>query len=412
MNDHDHDRDNAPSFDRRTFLAATSALGLYAMNDTAIAQQPAVKGAPDKRLRQMLAEFVVGFDLSKVPAEVVEHAREGFIDTIGVAIAGSHEEVSHLVAEMVKLEGSASQCTVIGTPLRVSPQLAALANGVVHPRYGLRPFVHERPIGGAGDPGAARSCRSQRRDARRCVGAVIIGSEVSARIQRSSPRLSNGGGWHTTGIVGGICAAAACAQAAKAAGRPGRKRHRHRRLARRRAAGQLRHHDQALHCGNSARNGLMAALLASKGFTSHAAVFEGNNGFFGSFSRALPVNYAPFSDLGRRWDIAEIGYRIKNYPCGGRGHTAIEAALMLREKIGAHRGRHQHPLLDVAGERQAHQHRLSHRRRGGEVLRCLRARLFARAWCAQDQGLHRGGAQGCAHARNGEAGDRRAAIRI
>ena len=46
------------------------------------------------------------------------------------------------------------------------------------------------------------------------------------------------------------------------------------------------------------------------------------------------MNYAPFNDLGRRWDIAEIGYRIKNYPCGGRGHTAIEAALMLREKIG------------------------------------------------------------------------------
>ena len=73
MHDHDHEHDHALSFDRRTFLAATSALSLFAMNDTAMAQQPAAgQGAPDKRLRQILAEFVVGFDLSKVPAEVVD----------------------------------------------------------------------------------------------------------------------------------------------------------------------------------------------------------------------------------------------------------------------------------------------------------------------------------------------------
>ena len=89
-----------------------------------------------------------------------------------------------------------------------------------------------------------------------------------------------------------------------------------------------------LHCGSAARNAVMAAMLASKGFTSHPAVFEGNNGYFASFGRALPTDYAPFTDLGRRWDIVESGYRIKNYPCGGRGHTAIEAALYLRDQIG------------------------------------------------------------------------------
>ena len=85
MHDHDHEHDHALSFDRRTFLAATSALSLFAMNDTAMAQQPAAgKGAPDKRLRQILAEFVVGFDLDNAPADVVARARVAFIDTIGV----------------------------------------------------------------------------------------------------------------------------------------------------------------------------------------------------------------------------------------------------------------------------------------------------------------------------------------
>ena len=69
-----------------------------------------------------------------------------------------------------------------------------------------------------------------------------------------------------------------------------------------------------LHCGNAARNGVMAAMLASKGFTSHAAAFEGNNGFYASFGRALPTDFAPFSDLGKRWDLVEIGYRPSTIP--------------------------------------------------------------------------------------------------
>jgi 2-methylcitrate dehydratase PrpD len=41
----------------------------------------------------------------------------------------------------------------------------------------------------------------------------------------------------------------------------------------------------------------------------------------------------PFADLGRRYDLAETGYRLKPYPSGGLGHAAIDAALELRELI-------------------------------------------------------------------------------
>ena len=161
-----NDRDGVHSFDRRLFLVSTGALAL--MNaGSAAAQEKGGKpmSVPDKRLRQMLAEFVVGFDLSNAPADVVAAARTGFIDTLGVAIAGSHEEVSHIVAEMVKLEGSAQQCTVIGQSFRASPQLAALANGVATHAMDYDHSLHERPVGGAGDPRAA--CRSPKRTARR-----------------------------------------------------------------------------------------------------------------------------------------------------------------------------------------------------------------------------------------------------
>src|SRR5215218_9654447 len=126
-------QDNGYPFDRRLFLAGAGALAAMGANSAALAQQEGGKpAAPDKRLRQMLAEFVVGFDIKQVPPAVIDRARVAFIDTIGVSVAGSHEEVAHIVAEMVKMEGSSPKCTVIGQSLRASPQLAALANGVAN----------------------------------------------------------------------------------------------------------------------------------------------------------------------------------------------------------------------------------------------------------------------------------------
>jgi len=45
------------------------------------------------------------------------------------------------------------------------------------------------------------------------------------------------------------------------------------------------------------------------------------------------VTYQPFHDLGRTYDIVERGFKPKRYPCGGLGHTAIDATLELREAL-------------------------------------------------------------------------------
>ena len=323
--------------DRRFFLGA-SALTLAALasprfGGTALAQQPAA--APDaKKLSQVLAEFIAGFDLKTVPAEVIDRARAGFIDTVGVMLAGSREEVSHLVLDMVKLEGATPVASIVGQSLRTSPQLAALANGVAaHAMDYDFNFLSSQLVAPV-IPAILPVAETTGATPAEALSAFIVGCEVAARIGRASPRLSNGGGWHTTGIVGGIAAAAACARLMKlpvdrAAAAIG--------ISVSLASGVAANYGtmtKPLHCGNAARNGVLAALLASRGFTSRPAVFEGSNGFFSSFGRALPTDFAPFKDLGIRWDIAEIGYSIKAYPCGGRGHTAIEAALMLRDKIG------------------------------------------------------------------------------
>jgi 2-methylcitrate dehydratase PrpD len=89
-----------------------------------------------------------------------------------------------------------------------------------------------------------------------------------------------------------------------------------------------------LHCGNAARNGVLAATLGKSGYTANPAAFEGRNGYFAAFGAAAKVSLEPFKDLGSRYDLMSGRYRFKPYPCGGLTHTSIEAALELRKQVG------------------------------------------------------------------------------
>ena len=122
------------SIDRRLFLGAAGALTL--VGQPALAQEAKsqmkteMKANDAKRLSDTIADFVVGFDAATVPAVAIERVRLAFIDTLAVMLAGSREEGTGIVCEMVQQEGATPRVSVVGQSFRTSPQLAALANGV------------------------------------------------------------------------------------------------------------------------------------------------------------------------------------------------------------------------------------------------------------------------------------------
>ena len=330
-------QDHTPMFDRRTLLTATSALGLIGLPHISFAQQPSSPPSA-KPLTAVLADFIARFDLKNAPPEAIERARVAFIDTMGVMLAGSHEEVSHLVVEMVKLEGATPAASIVGQSLRTSPQLAALANGVAgHAMDYDLSYLSGQAVAPV-IPAVLALAESTGAVPPDCIAAFIVGCEVASRLVRASPRISNDGGWHSTGVVGSVAAAAACAKLIKV---PVERIANVLGIAVSLASGTAVNYGtmtKPLHSGNAARNGVLAASLGKTGFTSHETALEGTAGYFATFSRGLQISLDPFNDIGRRFDLVEMGYSIKAYPCGGRGHTAIEAALALRERIGARLG--------------------------------------------------------------------------
>src|SRR5262250_1700069 len=177
------------------------------------AHAPGEAGA--KQTSRQLADFIAGFELKNAPPDVIDRARVAFIDTMGVMLAGSREEVAHLAVEMVKLEGATQTASIVGQSLRTSPQLAALANGVAaHAMDYDFTFLSGQSVSPV-IPALLPLAESTGATPTDCVAAFIVGAEVAARLLRASPRLSNDGGWHSTGTVGSIAAAAACAKLMK-----------------------------------------------------------------------------------------------------------------------------------------------------------------------------------------------------
>ena len=214
-----------------------------------------------KKLSELIADFVVGFDLKTAPPLAIERTRLAFTDTIGVMLAGSQEHVAQIACEMVKAEGSAPAVSVVGQSFRASPQLAALANGVAAHAMDYdfsyimgQPMV---PIIPALLPLAEEAGASPAE----LIAAYIVGFEVASRMARANPTQSLAGGWHAVGTIGTIAAAAACARLIKlpAAAIPdviG--------ISASLAGGFSSNFGtmtKPLHAGQAARNGVMAALL-------------------------------------------------------------------------------------------------------------------------------------------------------
>jgi 2-methylcitrate dehydratase len=81
---------------------------------------------------------------------------------------------------------------------------------------------------------------------------------------------------------------------------------------------------------NASRNALFAALLAERGMTGPAPIFEGVGGYFKAVTHAS-FELAALGGRGHPYKIMECS--IKRFPLGQYSQTVVQAALEAREKI-------------------------------------------------------------------------------
>src|SRR5438445_806721 len=116
---------------------------------------------------------------------------------------------------------------------------------------------------------------------------TAAGAEVCGRMSRSAPTMSRTAGWHATGTVGTMAAAAGCARLLKI---PATAITDIMGITASLASGITANFGtmtKPLHAGHAARDGILAVQLGSHGFTACASALEGRDGFFENFARGL-----------------------------------------------------------------------------------------------------------------------------
>jgi len=283
-----------------------------------------------------ITDFIHG---ARVPPEASARAATAVKDTIGVMLAGVGEPAARIAQAMASEDGVGT-CRVLGTSLQTSPELAALANGVsahsldyddmcfvslAHPSCALVPAILA-----TGELVHARSSA--------LLDAYVIGFELECRLGNvMNPRHYHQRGWHCTSSIGTVGAAAA---AARMLGLGAQATQHALGIAASSACGlkeNIGSMVKPLHAGMAARNGVMAARLAQRGFTASPHAIDGPQGYLVAMDSERDSLDAAVGDLGIRWEILHTGVTVKLYPSCAATHPPLDAliAMKRREQITA-----------------------------------------------------------------------------
>ncbi len=284
-------------------------------------------------LLEQIAEKIVAIRYEDLPKEAVDWTKAAILDTVGVTLAGAGEDCARIVERTVAVGGAHGDCLIFGGDRRSGPLDTALINGTA--AHALDFDDVSNSLGG--HPSApilpALFALAETQD---CTGATFIaayvaGFETETRIARGVHFHHYEKGWHPTATLGVFGAAASCchlmrlsaAQTAQALA-----------IAASLASGLKANFGtmtKPLHVGHTARSGLFAAMLAREGFTANSAAMEHKQGFLEVFNGAGTYDAAAMlKDWGNPYDVVQPGPAIKQYPCCGSTHPALDALLALR----------------------------------------------------------------------------------
>ncbi|HKV21351.1 MAG TPA: MmgE/PrpD family protein [Mycobacterium sp.] len=288
----------------------------------------------DRAISRALAEFAAALSIEDLPTEVVHQAVRCLVDWLGCTIAGSATVECHRartgIAVLDPGDGTRT-APIVGTRQRAGAGYAAMANGIAsHVLDFDDTFNPDRTtIHGSAPlwPAIAAAAELVPVSGQAAIDAFVAGFEVQTRVAVAAGPGHYDAGWHVTGTVGHIGAAAATArllglsaeQTLAAIGTGATQ-----------AAGMKAVYGsmgKSLHPGKAAMDGLLSGFLARDGFTSSPESIEGRRGFLHLFSPD-PVPSRAIEGLGDMWYLPRDGF--KPYACGSLTHPPAQALLELR----------------------------------------------------------------------------------
>jgi 2-methylcitrate dehydratase PrpD len=267
--------------------------------------------------------------LGDLPAEALAVARHCLLDWLGCALAGTREPLSAILRD--EIGGTAGEASLIGGG-RAAARDAALVNGAAghaldfddtHTGMGGHPTA---PV----LPAALALAESRGATGAALLAAFVAGLEVECRLGLYMGAEHYRLGWHSTGTLGTVGAAAAAAHLLELDETRWRQALG---IAATQAAGLKASFGtmaKPLHAGNAARNGLFAAQIAARGFVGAPDAIDAPQGLAAAAANGR-ADAEKLHGAGDRFLI--IDTLFKYHAACYLTHAGINAASSLRGAI-------------------------------------------------------------------------------
>lgn len=271
----------------------------------------------------------------ELPSDVVTRAKESVLDQVGCMFGGSVLESTATVLSLTADLGGVGQSTLVDGRLASAPW-AALVNATSG--HGVE--LDDTDNASSSHPGnvivpvALALAELTGASGRDLIVAVVAGYDAMLRIGRAAgPQAQYERGFHPTATCGVFGSAVSSSlllgltadQQAQALGIAGSY-----------AAGSLEYITEGswskrLQVGAAAQNGIIASLLAKRGFTGPTTILEGRFGFLRAYAGV--TNTQPLIDgLDRPFSIT--GVSIKAFACCRYCQAPVDGLLQLRDRVG------------------------------------------------------------------------------
>lgn len=284
-----------------------------------------------------LAHYAAALRYDDIPDPVRQRIKDCITDTVGVILFGGQLPWSRMIIAHATRNGAGGSCAILGSgDARVHAPSAALAHGAMAHAFEMDNLTD--PDSGS-HPGASMFsaglavCQERGSGGRDLIAAMTAGAEVMIRIGRAANGTLEPRGFHAPGTTGPFGSAVTAghlmgfdtATMTNALGIAGSTSAGLLEFAHAKTGGMVK----KLHLGRAAESGVLAASLASEGFTGPDTVLEGKSGYLHAFcAEPKPAELA--AGLGR--DYASMAIMMKRFACHITAHRPVEAMLDLRKQ--------------------------------------------------------------------------------
>jgi 2-methylcitrate dehydratase len=286
-------------------------------------------GKPETITAKM-AKWSADLRYEQLSADAIYQAKRFLLDSLACALGGYKQHDVEIALHVLDEIGGAGPCTVIGSGKRMDAVSASFANALMVRVMDYNDIYWKQDPSHPSDiiPAAIAGCERVASDGRELIIGIVLGHEFEMRFCEAAFPGIRERGWHhasLTAFVSPIVAGRALhLDSQKIQHAVGISASRHATLGAV-TAGKLTMMKNTVD-PMATQSGMLAALLAEKGYSGPEHVVDGKEGLAHCFGPEWKLNVL-VDGLGDSWRITQCG--MKAFPTEALTHTPISAVLDL-----------------------------------------------------------------------------------